>query len=72
MKAEFGGGFRGVAKNKISGEIFHSKICETLDAARYAAKAWVFAQAGERNILAAPVYKKKDWRCFYSIRSDET
>lgn len=71
-KADLGGGFRGVAKNKLTGEIFRGETRDTLEAAKNDAKRVVFAWADDRNMVTG-TYKspRNNWRMNYYIRADE-
>jgi hypothetical protein len=72
IKASMGGGFRGVAKNKITGEICKGERRDTIKAARNDAKTFVFKFADGRKMTTG-TYKnsKGSWKCNYFIRSDE-
>ena len=66
------GGFRGAAKNKITGEIMRGEIRDTIEAARNDAKRFVFQFADGRNMITATYQSPRGlWKCNYFIRSDE-
>jgi hypothetical protein len=72
VKADCGGGFRGVAKNILTGNIMRGENRETLEQARNDAKRFVFQFADGRNMVTG-TYKspKGAWKCNYFIRGDE-
>ena len=73
VKAEAGGGFRGAAKNCLSGEILRGPNRETVEIARNDAKRFVFQFADGRNMITGTFKSPKGlWRCNYFIRTDET
>jgi len=74
IKASHGGEFRGVAKNKLTGEIFRSAAFDTLSAARYAVEnhvvnVWI---TGDRD-YSRGTYRnpRNSWKCNFFIRADE-
>jgi hypothetical protein len=66
------GGFRGVAKNYLTGEIAKGELRNSLEEARVDAKKFVFAWANGRN-MGTGSYRslKGQWRMNYFIRADE-
>jgi hypothetical protein len=72
IKAECGGGFRGVAKNMLTGEVRRGDRRDTIEQARNDAKTFVFEFAAGRNMATGTFRNPKGlWRCNYFIRSDE-
>lgn len=73
IKVELGGGFRGVAQNKLTKAIAKGDRRDTIEEARNDAKRFVWAWAAGRN-MATGTYPNKagvSWRTNYFIRSDE-
>lgn len=72
LKAECGGGFRGAAKNMLTGEVLRGERRDTIEAARNDAKRFVWQFASGRNMVTG-TYKspRGSWKCNYFIRSDE-
>lgn len=72
IKAELGGGFRGVASNKLTGETFRGGQRDDILAAKNDAKRVVLAWAAGRNMITGTYRNPRDnWRCNYFIRADE-
>jgi hypothetical protein len=59
------GGFRGVAKNKDTGEIKRGEVRKTLEEARNDAKNFAAQLIGNTPVRTGPVSKKNNWRCWY-------
>jgi hypothetical protein len=73
LNTKAGGGFRGVAQNKLTGKIYRGERRETIEDARNDAKRAVFAWADNRNMTTG-TYRNKpglNWRMNYFIRIDE-
>jgi hypothetical protein len=72
LKADVGGGFRGAAKNIITGEVLRGEVRETIEEARNDAKRFVWQFANGRG-MSTGTYKsrKGSWKCNYYIRADE-
>lgn len=73
IKAEMGGGFRGAAKNMLTGEILRGERRDTVEQARNDAKRFVWQFADGRNMVTGTFghHAKGTWRCNYFIRTDE-
>ncbi len=72
IKAECGGGFRGLAQNMITKEVAKGVARETLEEARNDAKAFVWAWAADRNMTTGTYRNPKgSWKMNYYIRADE-
>ena len=72
IKAEMGGGFRGVAQNKLTGEILKGERRDVIEQARNDAKKFVWQFADGRNMHTGTYKSPKGlWRMNYFIRSDE-
>jgi hypothetical protein len=72
VKAECGGGFRGTAKNILTGEILRGENRDTIEQARNDAKRFVFQFADGRNMVTGIFKSPKGWwKCNYFIRTDE-
>jgi hypothetical protein len=66
------GGFRGVAKNMLTGEIARGEVQPTIEQARNDAKRFVFAWAADRNMITGTYRNPRNrWQMNYFIRSDE-
>jgi hypothetical protein len=63
IKQEAGGGYRGVAQNKLTGEVLRGEQRDTIEAARNDAKRIVWAWADGRNMVTG-TYKspKGSWK----------
>jgi hypothetical protein len=72
IKESSGGGFRGVAVNKLTKEQKKGERRESIEQARHDAKTFVFEFAAGRNMTTG-AYKgsRTNWKYNYFIRSDE-
>ena len=72
VKEEFGGGYRGAAINKLTGEIIRGETRETIEQARNDAKTFVWQFAAGRNMVTGTFKSPHgEWKCNYFIRTDE-
>lgn len=60
-----GGGFRGIAKNKDTGEIKRGEVRRTLEEARNDAKTFAAQLIGSTPVRTGPISSKNGWRCYY-------
>lgn len=65
LKDDLGGGFRGVAKHKGTGEIMKGDVRRSLDEARNDAKNFIAKMLKGVPVSAAPISSKNNWRCNY-------
>jgi hypothetical protein len=72
IKAECGGGYRGAAKNMLTGEIQKGDRRDTIEEARNDAKQFVWIWADGRNMVTGTFKSPKgSWKMNYFIRTDE-
>jgi hypothetical protein len=73
IKESAGGGFRGVARNKLSGATYRGEVRDSLEAARNDAKRAVWTWADGRNMNTGTFRNtpRVNWRMNFFIRTDE-